>query len=72
MEDFCQFLDNLSRRGLANVMVSELRTVAPMSVSAWRMLATCLEEAEDGVVKAVFMDDDPVREGEKFSPLELD
>ena len=42
-----------------------LEIVAPMSAEAWRKLATCLEEAEEGVVGRLDVEDEAARVGER-------
>ena len=42
-----------------------LQILAPMSAEAWRRLATCLEEAEEGLVEMLDVKDEAARVGER-------
>ena len=42
-----------------------LQIVAPMSAEAWRRLATCLEEAEEGLLKMLNVEDEAARVEER-------
>ena len=46
-------------------MLQMLTIMAPMSAEAWRRLATCLEEAEEGLVEKLEVEDEAARVGER-------
>ena len=46
-------------------LVEVLKIVAPMSAEAWRKLTTWLEEAEEGVVGRLDVEDEAARVGER-------
>ena len=49
----------------SELVVECLELVAPMSAAAWRTLATWLEEAEEGVVGRLEVEDEAARVGER-------
>ena len=51
-------------RATGSELVTVMVLLTPMSASAWRTLATCLEETEERIVRTLLLEDFVTSEGE--------